>query len=74
MIQPHVHVPYHQIADYLQILKENRINLELYFSSHILDTINTSDISRLLKRLEYRHLLLYMHLLWISHQVLLTQK
>ena len=53
MIDPHVHVPYHRIEDYFQFIKENRINLEIYFSSHSLDTINESDIIVLQEKLDY---------------------
>lgn len=53
MIIPHVHVPYHRIEDYLQFIKENRINLEIYFSSHALDQLNDTDIIRLKERLDY---------------------
>jgi sugar phosphate isomerase/epimerase len=53
MIIPHVHVPYHRIEDYLQFIKENRINLEIYFSSHALDQLNDTDIVRLKERLDY---------------------
>lgn len=53
MINPHVHVPFHRIEEYLQFIKENLINLEIYFSSQSLDTINDSDIIRLKERLNY---------------------
>ncbi len=53
MINPHVHIPYHRIEDYLNFIKENRINLEIYFSSHSLDTINNSDIINLKETLDY---------------------
>ena len=53
MIQPHVHVPYQRIGDYHQFIKENRINLEIYFSSHTLDNFDYSDIEGLIERLEY---------------------
>lgn len=53
MIIPHVHVPYHRIEDYLQFIKENRTNLEIYFSSQSLDQLNDTDIIRLKERLDY---------------------
>lgn len=53
MINPHVHVPFHRIEDYLQFIKENRINLEIYFSSQSLDTVNDSDVASLKERLGY---------------------
>ncbi len=53
MISPHVHVPYHRIEDYLSFIKDKRINLEVYFSSHSLDTIKYSDVTGLKARLDY---------------------
>ncbi|OGW37264.1 MAG: hypothetical protein A2Y97_02105 [Nitrospirae bacterium RBG_13_39_12] len=53
MINPHVHVPYHRIEDYLHFFKKNSINLEIYFSSNSLDTIKDSDIISLRKNLDY---------------------
>lgn len=54
MISPHVHVPYHRIEDYLRFIREHRINLEIYFSSHSLDAITDSDILELKEKLDYR--------------------
>ncbi len=53
MVGPHVHVPYQRIEDYLSFIKENRINLEVYFSSQSLDVVADSDISSLKERLGY---------------------
>jgi sugar phosphate isomerase/epimerase len=53
MVNPYVHVPYHRIEDYLHFIKENRINLEVYFSSQSLDTIENSDVVRLREKLDY---------------------
>jgi len=53
VIKPHVHIPLNKIEEYLSFLKKHRINLEIYFSSHSLDTIKDSDIARLKERLDY---------------------
>ncbi len=53
MIHPHVHVPYNRVVDYLDFIKKNQINLEIYFSSHSLDTLNDSDIVALKEKLDY---------------------
>lgn len=53
MVHPHIHVPYQRIEYYLQFIKENRINIELYFSSHSLDTFHYPDIEGLMERLAY---------------------
>jgi sugar phosphate isomerase/epimerase len=54
MVNPQVHVPYHRIEDYLRFIKENQINLEIYFSSNSLDYINDPDIVKLKEKLEYK--------------------
>jgi endonuclease IV len=54
MINPHVHVPFHKIINYLDFINENRINLELFFQSSSLDKIKDSDIKRLQKKLTYK--------------------
>jgi sugar phosphate isomerase/epimerase len=53
MIYPHVHVPYDRVGDYLDFIKKNRINLEIYFSSQSLDTLNHSNIVTLKEKLDY---------------------
>ena len=53
MISPHVHVPYHRIENYLSFIERSRINLEVYFSSRSLDTINYSEVAGLKGRLGY---------------------
>lgn len=47
MIKPHVHVPFEKIGEYLHFIIENRINLEIYFSGHSLDSISADDIDKL---------------------------
>lgn len=53
MIKPHVHVPYLKIGEYLSFIKENQINLEIYFSSKVLDIIKEEDIFKIKKDLDY---------------------
>jgi len=53
MIRPHVHVPYDRVRDYLDFIKKKRINLEIYFSSQSLDTLNDSDVVTLKEKLDY---------------------
>ncbi len=53
MVNPHVHVPYHKIIEHLLFLKENQINLEIYFSSHCLDSLKEGDIQGLKELLNY---------------------
>lgn len=53
MINPHIHVPYEKIGDYIQFIKQNRLNLEIYFNSNALDSIDTDSILRLKDILNY---------------------
>ncbi len=54
MINPHVHVPYNRIGEYLNFINENRINLEIFFASSHLDKIKKRDIEILLEKLDYK--------------------
>jgi len=44
MINPHVHVPYERIGEYLDVIHRYGINPEIYFSSHSLDTLAEDSI------------------------------
>ena len=60
MVNPHFHIPFYKIGDYLQFIKKHSLNLELYFSSNSLDMIKNDDIIRLQEKLDY-HPSLTMH-------------
>jgi sugar phosphate isomerase/epimerase len=53
MISPHIHVPYEKIGDYISFIKQNKPNLEIYFNSAVLDSINTDSILMLKNMLDY---------------------
>ena len=53
MIRPHIHVPFDRIRDYIDFITENRLNLEIYFSSAVLDSVSSSDIGNVLVPLEH---------------------
>lgn len=53
----HVHVPYDKIKGHIAFLKQGGLNLEIYFNSHILDSITEGDILSLKKNLDYNPLL-----------------
>lgn len=53
MTSPHVHVPYEKIGDHLQFILQNRLNLELYFSSVSLDSMGTASLQRLKEDFSY---------------------
>ena len=50
---PYVHVPYDRIENYLSVIKERRINLEIYFSSRCIDTVSRTDVTGLKDILDY---------------------
>jgi len=60
MVNPHFHIPYYAIGDYLQFIRKYSLNLELYFCSNSLDMIKNDDIIRLQEKLDY-HPSLTMH-------------
>jgi sugar phosphate isomerase/epimerase len=49
----HVHVPYPGVGDYLDAIKQNRLNLELYFPSSCLDSLKPGDIAALKSDLDH---------------------
>ena len=53
MVNPHFHIPYYRIGDYLHFFKKYLLNLEIYFPSDSLDKIRDSDIRRLQEDLDY---------------------
>lgn len=53
MIKPHINVPYHLIDTYLQFIREQQLNLEIYFNSTVADSIRKEDIVSLKKKLDY---------------------
>jgi sugar phosphate isomerase/epimerase len=57
MIAPQVHVPYQRIGEYLSFIKEQRINLEIYFSAESIDSLKISDLSNLAAELDYNPVL-----------------
>jgi sugar phosphate isomerase/epimerase len=53
VIKPHVHVPYDTIGDHLSFIRKKQINLEIYFSSQVLDRIDPGSLNALLSQLDY---------------------
>lgn len=51
MQSPHIHVPYEKIAEHIQFILKNRLNLEIYFNSDSLDSIDPESISSLRRSL-----------------------
>jgi len=50
---PHVHIPFSRIPEYLNFIKENNLNLEIYFGSVVLDSLSKDEIASLKKSLDY---------------------
>lgn len=53
MAHVHVHIPYSRVADYLDYIKQTKLNLEIYFASTSLDTLDLDDIRALRSTLGY---------------------
>ncbi|MEW6107609.1 MAG: sugar phosphate isomerase/epimerase family protein [Nitrospirota bacterium] len=53
MPSPHVHIPFNRIPEYIDFIKKNELNLEIYFGSGILDAITEDEIISLKNSLDY---------------------
>jgi sugar phosphate isomerase/epimerase len=53
MAAPHVHVPFDKVRDYADFIRAHRLNLEIYFSSHCLDTLRSAEIQVLQSLLDH---------------------
>lgn len=53
MIKPHIHVPYSRIYEFIGIIQNEKLNLEIYFDGKSLDSITDEDILKLKKALSY---------------------
>uniref|UniRef100_A0A7C4AJU8 Sugar phosphate isomerase/epimerase n=1 Tax=Thermodesulfovibrio aggregans TaxID=86166 RepID=A0A7C4AJU8_9BACT len=54
MIKPHIHIPYGRIYEFIDIIKNERLDLEIYFDAKSLDSITDEDILKLKKALSYK--------------------
>lgn len=53
-IRPHIHVPYEAVDRYLEFIREEKANLEIYFGSRIFDKLTRNDINALKNKLDYK--------------------
>ena len=53
MVNPHIHIPFRKIEDYLHFIKKYHLNLEIFFPAHALETIKAADITKLQEKLSY---------------------
>ena len=54
MTHPHVHIPFDKIDEYIDFIVKNSLNLEIYFSSAVLDIVSLKKIHEVRAMLEYR--------------------
>ncbi|MGO9377301.1 MAG: sugar phosphate isomerase/epimerase family protein [Dissulfurispiraceae bacterium] len=53
MTSPHVHVPFEKIERYLDLILQNCLNLEIYFSADILDTLEKDYLYKVIAALTH---------------------
>jgi sugar phosphate isomerase/epimerase len=53
MIAPHIHVPFDRIDRHMDLILDNRLNLEIYFSSACLDSLTDSRLREVKSALVY---------------------
>lgn len=52
-LKPFVHVPYDSVDTYLSFIREEKLNIEIYFGSGSFDNLTGEDIINLKKKLDY---------------------
>jgi sugar phosphate isomerase/epimerase len=50
---PHIHIPYSRTAQYLGLIRQHRLDLEIYFSGDSLDLLTLEDAALLGRSLDY---------------------
>jgi sugar phosphate isomerase/epimerase len=50
----HAHIPFQRIPEYIDVIKQYSLNLEIYFGSAVLDSVSLSEIAGLKKKLDYK--------------------
>ncbi len=53
MADPHIHVPFDRLGQYLPHIRENKINLELYFPASVIDAVRSTHLINVIKKLNY---------------------
>lgn len=54
MVSPHAHIPFNKIAVYQDLIREKKLNLEIYFGSAVLDAISMDEVRGLSALLDYQ--------------------
>lgn len=50
---PHVHIPFERLDKYLDLIRKNEFNLEIFFNSKIFDSLTVSDITAFKNKLDH---------------------
>ncbi len=53
MQPPHIHIPYHRLSEHLTFIRDNRLDLELYFGGATLDALTLNEVRDLAALLDY---------------------
>lgn len=53
MASPHVHVPFDKIEQHLDLILQNKLNLEVYFSADVLDTLERDQLHKVMSALKH---------------------
>jgi len=53
MTSPHIHVPFEKIERHMDLILQNRLNLEIYFSADILDTLEKDQLYKVMASLRH---------------------
>lgn len=53
MISPHVHIPFNRLSEHIDLIREKSLNLELYFSGEVLDSLTPGDVQKTRELLDH---------------------
>jgi len=53
VIRPHVHIPFDKIGEYLDFILKQSLDLEIYFSATVLDTISVNRVASISEMLSH---------------------
>ena len=53
MNQIHIHIPYPKLVENIKLVKDKKLNLEIYFDADTLDSVDIGDYKKLKKELDY---------------------
>ncbi|HDO26312.1 MAG TPA: sugar phosphate isomerase/epimerase, partial [Nitrospirae bacterium] len=53
MIRLHIHVPYDSLDKHLSFIRQEKLDLEIYFGTRLFDSLSKADITSLKKKLDH---------------------